>query len=397
MFMPMIQFSSRGRAESAGEEDPAMWTTIAPTKMFAAQWCIWRMSRPARTLKLRLTRREVRLRHVHAVERQVRPVVDDVGRRGHEVQREEDAGGEQDDEGVEGDLADHEGPVVGEDLVEHLPAAAGDAGGCRSSRRGRQSRAPPEARTDGLVVGRLRSQVAGGVDVEGQLRQRPGCRAEDGSASLPGPTSKSDWWQGHRSWCGLLLVEADRAAGVRAHLREGHVAERAPGLASGRRDDVARRRLLADEHRLGERAADVALREDREHAAVLDVVDVHLRAVDARRGGESLCQVVAWEKLFGSGPSERISGNIATTPKTAPAAPRIFRRNVRRSTTTFPRLEKSSIIRSFSAWLGTIEWRDSENGPRGIRYLPHATMPTPSPRKPTPSEKPSQKLLAFTQ
>jgi len=54
-------------------------------------------------------------------------VVDDHCLGGHVVEREEDARGEQDDEGVQGDLAQHEGPVVGEDLVQEGAAALGDA------------------------------------------------------------------------------------------------------------------------------------------------------------------------------------------------------------------------------------------------------------------------------
>ena len=48
-----------------------------------------------------------------------------------------------------------------------------------------------------------------------------------GSAAAAGPntgfapvsTSNADWWHGHSSWCALRLVQADRAARVRAHLR----------------------------------------------------------------------------------------------------------------------------------------------------------------------------------
>ena len=43
------------------------------------------------------------------------------------VQGEEHAGREQDDERVQRDLAEHERPVVREDLVEERPAALGDA------------------------------------------------------------------------------------------------------------------------------------------------------------------------------------------------------------------------------------------------------------------------------
>ena len=45
-------------------------------------------------------------------------MVDDLARLGVEEEREVDAGEDQDDEAVEGELADHERPVVGEHLVE---------------------------------------------------------------------------------------------------------------------------------------------------------------------------------------------------------------------------------------------------------------------------------------
>ena len=54
-------------------------------------------------------------------------MVDDLGRGGDEVERQEDAGGQEDYEGVEGDLPQEERPVVGEDLVEHDAAALGHA------------------------------------------------------------------------------------------------------------------------------------------------------------------------------------------------------------------------------------------------------------------------------
>ena len=62
-----------------------------------------------------------------AVERQVGAVVDTSAELGHEVERQEDTRDQQDDEGVERDLAEHEGPVVGEDLVHERPPALGDA------------------------------------------------------------------------------------------------------------------------------------------------------------------------------------------------------------------------------------------------------------------------------
>ena len=71
--------------------------------------------------------RAVGLRHVHARQRGVGAVVDDVLGAGMEEEREEDAGEHEDDEAVEGDLAEHERPVVGEDLVERLAGEAGPA------------------------------------------------------------------------------------------------------------------------------------------------------------------------------------------------------------------------------------------------------------------------------
>ncbi len=51
MVMPMIQFSSRGLRKAPVKKMRAMWTTMEPVKMSAAQWCIWRMSSPPRTSK----------------------------------------------------------------------------------------------------------------------------------------------------------------------------------------------------------------------------------------------------------------------------------------------------------------------------------------------------------
>ncbi len=55
MVTPMIQLSSRGLRKAPVKKTRAMCTTMEPTKMSAAQWCIWRMSRPARTSKERST------------------------------------------------------------------------------------------------------------------------------------------------------------------------------------------------------------------------------------------------------------------------------------------------------------------------------------------------------
>ena len=52
---PMVQLSSRGLRNAPVKNTRAMCTTIDPTKMSQAQWCIWRMSSPARTAKERFT------------------------------------------------------------------------------------------------------------------------------------------------------------------------------------------------------------------------------------------------------------------------------------------------------------------------------------------------------
>ena len=72
-------------------------------------------------------RRGEGLSHRLPVERLVSAVVDDDGRTRDEVQRQEDAGDEQDHERVERDLTEHERPVVGEDLVHERAPAARDA------------------------------------------------------------------------------------------------------------------------------------------------------------------------------------------------------------------------------------------------------------------------------
>ena len=61
-------------------------------------------------------RGRVRLGHVDAVERNVGALVDDLGHAGLVEEGEVSAGEEDHDEGVEGDLAKHEGPVLGENL-----------------------------------------------------------------------------------------------------------------------------------------------------------------------------------------------------------------------------------------------------------------------------------------
>ena len=76
-------------------------------------------------VKADLQGRGVGLAHPHAAQRDVRPVVNNIGHARLEPQRQERPGEQQDDERVEDDLAEQEGPVVGEDLPEQDTYAAG--------------------------------------------------------------------------------------------------------------------------------------------------------------------------------------------------------------------------------------------------------------------------------
>ena len=49
---PIIQLISRGRRNAPVKKMRMRWATIAPTNTSAAQWWIWRITRPARTSKL---------------------------------------------------------------------------------------------------------------------------------------------------------------------------------------------------------------------------------------------------------------------------------------------------------------------------------------------------------
>ena len=81
-------------------------------------------------------RRGVGLGHRYAAQLGVGALVDRLGHARDEPERQEDAGQQQDDEAPQRDLAEHEGPVVGEDLAEVLLASG------RPGRAGRRPRSP---------------------------------------------------------------------------------------------------------------------------------------------------------------------------------------------------------------------------------------------------------------
>ena len=206
--MPMVQLSSRGLRKAPVKKIRAMWTTIGAEEDVGRPVVHLAHQQPAAHGEGQVDRRRVGLRHPYAVQRLVGAVVDDCGLRGHEVQGQEDPGGQQHHERVQGDLAQHERPVVREDLVEEGPAALGQpeavvelvdglldpavgAAGLLGLPLGAGLAAPrwcsslsvpcgplPEARADRLVVAGLGPEVPATVDVEGQLGQRAGGRAE---------------------------------------------------------------------------------------------------------------------------------------------------------------------------------------------------------------------------
>ena len=185
---------------------------------------------------------------------------------------------EQDDEAVQGDLAEHERPVVGEDLVERRageprraeavvdPAGDRSGGSTATVAHGRSQKPGPT----GSVKSPWATQEALVVDGQGQLRQRAGGGAE-ARAGRRRARRRSTGGTGRAApWCSLL-VEADRAADVGADLRVGDVAlggPRLPALAGG---DVGVGQ--PDEHRLRVLDPDVALGEDGDRAADLERVD----------------------------------------------------------------------------------------------------------------------------
>ena len=149
-----------GLAEGTGEEDPGHVDGDGPDEDVGRPVVHLADDETAADGEGEVERRFVGRRHLHPVEGLIGAVVDDLGRRGDEVERQEDAGGQQDDEGVEGDLPEQERPVVGEDLVQHGAAALGHSQAVVQ---------PADGPFDGLVrgalaVGRLAVGRGGGTD-----------------------------------------------------------------------------------------------------------------------------------------------------------------------------------------------------------------------------------------
>jgi hypothetical protein len=112
---PIIQFWS---PERAGEEDAH---EVGDDRRDEDQCCPvvdLAHDEPRAYVEADAQDRFVGLRHRHTLQWCVAPVVDDLLRSRREEEREVHAGEDQDDEAVERELTQHEGPVVGEDLVQ---------------------------------------------------------------------------------------------------------------------------------------------------------------------------------------------------------------------------------------------------------------------------------------
>src|SRR6478672_13244725 len=130
----------------------------------------------------------------------------------------------------------------------------------------------PETRAHGHVIGLLHDEVTLGVDIDLHLRQASCRRAED-DVGVVGHVERRLVAQAQQV-VRLLLVEADRAARVRADLRVGDVVVLGPGELL-LRPDLAR--AEADQHRRGERVlirCGEALRHDGLDAADLEVTEL---------------------------------------------------------------------------------------------------------------------------
>jgi hypothetical protein len=111
-------------AVGAGEEDPQHMDGDRDHEQVGGPVVDLPDQQPAADIEGDPQRRLVRLAHRHAVQLDVRAVVQDLVRRRHEEQRKERPGQQQDDERPQRDLAQHERPVVREHLPhEHAQAA----------------------------------------------------------------------------------------------------------------------------------------------------------------------------------------------------------------------------------------------------------------------------------
>ncbi len=160
--------------------------------------------------------------HLHAAHGQVGALVVRRDHRGLEEERQERAGEEHRDEAPQRDLAEHERPVIGEDLAAELLDEARQARALIDVVR----RGADEAAAERLLLG-LRLEPRGGgcgtqwrsqkLGPTGSVKSLRATRYPSastvmgswGSGRAAGPkmtlapsvTSNCDWWQGHSRWC----------------------------------------------------------------------------------------------------------------------------------------------------------------------------------------------------
>ena len=158
----MTQLISRGLRNAPVKKTRNMCTESATMNISAAQWWIWRISRPPRMSNEMSSVERVGLGHRDAPQRDVGAVVDDLPGARDEPEGEEGPGQQADDHRVHGDLAEHERPVVGEDL---LHAGSRPAWPRRCGRR-------PSRRRRRWLRAALGGVLGGGASSLAQARRR---------------------------------------------------------------------------------------------------------------------------------------------------------------------------------------------------------------------------------
>ena len=104
----MTQLKFTWLAEGAGEEDPSICADGATMNISAAQWCIWRISKPALDVEGDAQRGRIGLRHLHPLERDIEPVRRSWSGAWDEPEGQEHTGQWADDHRAHRDLAEHE-------------------------------------------------------------------------------------------------------------------------------------------------------------------------------------------------------------------------------------------------------------------------------------------------
>ena len=112
-------------SEGAGEEDPQQVERDRGDEHVGGPVVSLPHQQPRFDLEGQVDRRAVGVRHLHAAQRQVLAVVDGGRSARLEEERQIDPGADQDDERVQGDLAEQERPVVGKDVAQRLPQERG--------------------------------------------------------------------------------------------------------------------------------------------------------------------------------------------------------------------------------------------------------------------------------